>query len=97
LLEIQRQRRFAPVNLRGWIPRFLKYRFVKIPVTKQRDIQFMVASSISGRPNVVPRAPFVEGFLSRLKENSGNPNSFPHFILDVLGTKAERVPIPGTC
>ncbi len=95
LKSIGRHRR-DPISLSRWMPRLFRYQFSKLKPRKDgcpRDVAFVVASLIRGRPNRIHRAS-VRDVLRHIVEGRSavKRNWVPSILLDILSAEPQEAP-----
>jgi hypothetical protein len=91
LIQLQRkvhEKKADPVSLHSWIPRYLSTTYAKISQKfGARPVDFVVASVLLGRPNVIEREKvraIMERF--RLGQLSAQRNWLPGILVNILST-----------
>ena len=102
LAELKNKKRKDPISLANWIPRLFRYRFKKY-VTHHGHciVNFMIASVLRDRPNIVKRKEIFELIKTIGFGNSPiKRNWIPSLLFNLLeksGEKDEWIEVPNTC
>jgi len=102
LTDLKNKKRKDPISLANWIPRLFRHRFRKyVSCHGNCTINFMIASVIKDRPNIVKRLEIFE--LIRMIGFGNSPikrNWIPALLFNLLeksGEKDEWIDVPNTC
>jgi hypothetical protein len=101
IIALDTRRRKDSLSLSQLIPRLFRYEYQKIiPRFGERDVIFMIASVIRGRPNIVDRETVVELVKYICFGDSPTKRNFmPSVLIEILKlpSTVKKVAIPGTC